>query len=331
MISCWVCQSIPLHPADAVGEEAQGAAGGDARVELAQGPGGGVAGVGEDLAALLLLAGVQGVEILLGDDHLAADLEQRGQRVRLAHEAQGHVLHRAQVLGHLLAHFAVAAGGGGDQPAALIDDLHGQAVELGVDPELAQGLGQAFPDRVRQLVQGGQVRAQGEQRQVAAARAEKPVESIDEPFLSLWLLSFLQEGPDHVLHRPAQLVALLVAALAGVGLGQAAGELVEEETRDAPAEFAPLLLGKGVVQAVHGQGVADLAEARGRGGAHAVGRRGRVVELGVRSLDGGKLAQQRVVFGVGDFRGVEDVVAVVVVLDGPAQGFGPPGEDRRGA
>jgi hypothetical protein len=50
--------------ADAVGEEAQLALGRDARVELAQAAGGGVARIGEFLLAGVALALVQALEVL---------------------------------------------------------------------------------------------------------------------------------------------------------------------------------------------------------------------------------------------------------------------------
>ena len=55
------------------------------------------------------------------------------------------------------------------------------------------------------------------------------------------------------------------------------------------------------------------------GAAHALGGRVGGEQLGVRALELVQLAQQLVVLDVGDLGRVEDVVAVVVVLDLRAQ------------
>ena len=65
--------------------------------------------------------------------------------------------------------------------------------------------------------------------------------------------------------------------------------------------------------------VLDLLELLERRAAHALGRRVRREQLGVLALEVAQLAQQRVVLGVADLRVVEDVVAVVVVLELPPQ------------
>ena len=59
-----------------VGEQLQGARGGDAGVELAQGAGGGVARIGEDFGAFLGLCRIERGEVLLGHIDLAANLDQ---------------------------------------------------------------------------------------------------------------------------------------------------------------------------------------------------------------------------------------------------------------
>ena len=62
-----------------IGEEAQRAARGDGRIELAQGTGGRVARIGEDLLARLLLALVERGEIGVAHIDLAAHLEDLGR------------------------------------------------------------------------------------------------------------------------------------------------------------------------------------------------------------------------------------------------------------
>jgi hypothetical protein len=59
--------------------------------------------------------------------------------------------------------------------------------------------------------------------------------------------------------------------------------------------------------------------ARGRLGAHALRGGVRLGEVGVVSLDGLELAKEAVVLGVTDLGIVEDVIAVVVMLDRLAQ------------
>ena len=61
--------------APAVGEETQGARGGDARVFLAERTGGGIARVGENLAARRFLPLVQRLEVGFRHVHFAADFE----------------------------------------------------------------------------------------------------------------------------------------------------------------------------------------------------------------------------------------------------------------
>ena len=121
-----------------MGDKGQRPGGGDGRVLLAQGPGGGVAGVGEDLqgrpppglpgqvlgAARL----VEGVEGLHGEVDLAADLQERG--VGVPGQDQGHGGDGAHVAGDVLPHRAVPAGGGAGEQAVLVGQGHGDAVDL---------------------------------------------------------------------------------------------------------------------------------------------------------------------------------------------------------
>ena len=119
--------------AQAVGEEAQGPLRGDARIELAHRTGRRVARVDEGLAADLALAFVEPVEIGTAHIDLAAHLQHR-RHAAFAIRGQGErdLADGADVVGHVLAHLAVAARGGLHQPAVLVAQAHGEAVELGL-------------------------------------------------------------------------------------------------------------------------------------------------------------------------------------------------------
>ena len=80
-------------------------------------------------------------------------------------------------------------------------------------------------------------------------------------------------------------------------------------------ELAQLVVGVGVVEAEHRRQVRDRVEAFGGPATDALRRRGRVQELGVRRLERRELAHERVELGVGDLRGVVEVVALFVVAD----------------
>ena len=123
---------------DAVGDEGQGAGGGDGGVLLAQGPGGGVAGVGEDLQQRaarglpLDIGGAAGlVEVAEGPDgevDLAAHLQQR--RVGVAGQDQRHGGDGPHIAGHVLPRGAVPAGGCPGEHAVLVGQGDRQAVDL---------------------------------------------------------------------------------------------------------------------------------------------------------------------------------------------------------
>jgi hypothetical protein len=136
------------HLAQAVGEEAQGALGGNGRVELAHRAGGGIArvdkgflalGAGRDPGALPV---VQRLEVVPAHIDLAADFEHGGCARR---KPEGYLANRADVLRHVLAHLAIAARGCLHQYATLIAQAHGQAVklELGHVVHRRIGVGQA--------------------------------------------------------------------------------------------------------------------------------------------------------------------------------------------
>ncbi len=120
------------HLAPGIGEEAQRARCGDLRVLLAQRAGGGVARIDVERLARRRLLLVEPGEIRLAEIDLAAHLDHLrhavGQRVR-------NVADGAHIGGDVLAGDAVAAGGAQHQPAGLVAQRHGQAVDLGLGGE----------------------------------------------------------------------------------------------------------------------------------------------------------------------------------------------------
>ena len=116
--------------APGVGEEAQGPLGGDPGVQLAQGAGGGVAGVGVGAGSGGLGGGVQLGEGGVAQIDLAAHLDHR--RPAGAGQPLGNFPQGAQVLGDVLPHPAVAAGGALDEDPVLVAQGGGQAVDLGL-------------------------------------------------------------------------------------------------------------------------------------------------------------------------------------------------------
>ena len=138
-MSCCVLQGSapPDHSylAHAVGQKTQRPIRRDFGVQLAHRPGGRVAGVGEDLASGLLLGLIQLVEMRLGHHHFAPDFQQLGNRAVLRPQPHEQVAHRAHIAGDLLPCLPVPTGHGGHVFAALVDDLHGQPVQLGVGPK----------------------------------------------------------------------------------------------------------------------------------------------------------------------------------------------------
>ena len=226
----------PLERADRVGPHRQRPRRGDARVELADRARGGVARVGVGG-----LAGRGALLVELGERAarqvgLAAHLEQR----RRALHPQRDRLDRAQVLGHVLADLAVAAGGAARRARR--------------------------PRRRSEIA-----------RPSTFGSVTKRISASSTPSLFEQALGALQPG--------AQL--LLVARV-----GQ------REHRLQVARRLEALLSG--------------LAPTRW------VGESG-VTQVGVLRLEVAQLVQQRVVLGVGDLRVVEDVVAVVVVLELRAQ------------
>ena len=115
--------------AEPVGVEPQRAAGGDLRVELAERAGGGVARVGKRGLARFFAPAVEREEVVAAHIDLAAHL-QDGRR--LAAQPVGHIVHRGEVAGHVLAHRAVAARRTEHEPAVLVAERDRQPVDLGL-------------------------------------------------------------------------------------------------------------------------------------------------------------------------------------------------------
>ena len=121
----------PVRGAHAVGPHRQRACGGELRVELADRAGGGVARVGVGGLPRGSAFLVQLCECRERQVDLAAHLEQR----RRVFHAQRYRADRAQVLRHLLAHLAVAAGGSAHQDPVLVDERDREPVDLGLGDE----------------------------------------------------------------------------------------------------------------------------------------------------------------------------------------------------
>ena len=130
----------------------QSAPGHHGRRLLLERPGGGVAGVGEELLAVGLALGVEAVERGVGHQDLAPDLEMVGPS--LAPQAQGHRAHRAHVGRHVVALHAVAARHGTHEASVLVGERDGRAVEFQL-AYVVRGAGLAFDagDEFVQFVQ----------------------------------------------------------------------------------------------------------------------------------------------------------------------------------
>ena len=115
--------------ADRIGSERQRPAGGDARIELPQTAGRGVAGI--DRRLLAAGAGLldHAPEALPGQVDLAAHLDPRRH---LATQAQRDVADGLEVFGDVLAGLAVAAGRATHQQTLLVEQRYRQAIELGL-------------------------------------------------------------------------------------------------------------------------------------------------------------------------------------------------------
>ncbi len=125
---------VALVVTDLIGEGAQAAAGDDAGVQQLERTGGGVARVGERLFAGLLALAVEGGEGIEGHVYLAAHLDHAAGEVEaLAAQTQRYLVDGLGVLRHVVADGAVAARDGPFQHAVAVDQVHGDAVDLGLD------------------------------------------------------------------------------------------------------------------------------------------------------------------------------------------------------
>ena len=97
---------------------------------MAQGPGGGVARVGEGLATGFPGTLVEPLEARLGHIDLAAYLQHR--RPACAAQFERDIAHRAHVGGDVLTGAAVAPGGAPGQYAVLVQQADRQAIQLGL-------------------------------------------------------------------------------------------------------------------------------------------------------------------------------------------------------
>ena len=113
---------------NAVGKKVQAAAGGDARIELAQAAGGGVARVGKRFLALGFLACIERGKIGFQHQHFAAHFDGFGHIAAV--QAQRNIGDGAHIVGNVFAAGTIAAGGRLHQHAASIEQADGQAVEF---------------------------------------------------------------------------------------------------------------------------------------------------------------------------------------------------------
>ena len=135
-----------------VGEEIQAPGCHHPRIELAQGAGAGVAGVGEGGFALRQAVLVDGGKGGIGDQGLAAHLHPGRGMGQL--QPQGHAGDRAHVGGDLLAALTVPPGGGPHQQAVLVAQGQGVAIDLELPHHLQGRQGTAgFPLAVEHLEQ----------------------------------------------------------------------------------------------------------------------------------------------------------------------------------
>ena len=150
-----------LHRAHAVTEQVEGPAGGDLRVQLLEGAGGGVAGIGEHVLSSFFPLPVEALESVRRIEHFAAHLQQRRHGNPVPAQGQGDRADGADVLRDVLAVGAVAPGRADLELAVLVHQLHPDAVDLGLHHVLDGIFGLQEPLNplleVRQLVGVGDV------------------------------------------------------------------------------------------------------------------------------------------------------------------------------
>ena len=112
---------------EAVGPDLHVAAAGNLRIQLADGAGAGVTGVGVERLAVAGALLVHALEAVQRQVHLTSYFQIGGE---IAVERVGDALHLAQVAGDILPGLPVAAGGSQDKCSFAIDEAHRQAVDL---------------------------------------------------------------------------------------------------------------------------------------------------------------------------------------------------------
>ena len=118
---------------EVVGEEIESALRGDGRIENADGAGGGVAGVDENLAADVLLLAIHGFEGLASHHDFAANFERRRQLGFFEGggiDAQRNRANRFHVGRDVFSGGAVAAGDAANEKAIFILEGNAEAIEL---------------------------------------------------------------------------------------------------------------------------------------------------------------------------------------------------------
>ena len=128
----------------------------DAGIELAQGAGGGVAGIGEHRFAFLFARLVELKKLVVTHIDFAANLE--NLRRAPARNCSRDVVNGLQVLGDVFAGDPVAAGGPHIEPPVLVPQRNGQAVDLGLGDDVDGGIGfeiEKAPDAVEKIADVG--------------------------------------------------------------------------------------------------------------------------------------------------------------------------------
>ena len=115
--------------AQSIGEERQLALSCNARIELAQRAGRGVAGIGKGLQLVVAALGIELGEGLDGHVHFAADFNMG----RIVVDAQRNRPNRADVVRNVFADPSVAAGDAADELAVLVNEVDCQPVDFQLD------------------------------------------------------------------------------------------------------------------------------------------------------------------------------------------------------
>ena len=116
----------PLRQLQIEHRDIQPPLGGDLGIQLPQGAGGGVAGIGHQWLALDLTPGVDLLKHTAGHVHLAPH-DEAGQLLRQGH---GDRPNGPQIFGHVLPHPSVTPGGAPDEHAVTVFQCHGETVHL---------------------------------------------------------------------------------------------------------------------------------------------------------------------------------------------------------